>query len=205
MQHLTIGIDLDNTIICYDKTVYNTATSLGFIGKLHRKSKKMIRNTVRKLESGDEKWQEIQRSVYGEHMKDAGIYEGFRGFMRSSIKMGNRVYIVSHKTKYHTFASRSINQIQTALEFFKNNDLYTLVPRTNIFFEESRDKKIERIRRLKCDYFIDDLVEVLTDPSFPKKTARILFDPHKLSEKVDTLTIFHDWKRIHEYFVKKNR
>jgi hypothetical protein len=202
MQHFTIGIDLDNTIICYDKTVYNTAISLGFIGKLHRKSKKLVRDTVRKLELGEKKWQEIQRSVYGEHMNDAEIYEGVREFLHSVNNAGHKVYIVSHKTKFHTFAKRSINQIQTALEFFKNNDLYTLVPRSNIFFEVSRDKKIERIKRLKCDYFIDDLVEVLTDPSFPKKTERILFDPHKLSEKVDTLTIFHNWKRIHEYFVQ---
>ena len=43
------------------------------------------------------------------------------------------------------------------------------------FFAETRADKIERVAKLRCDVFIDDLWEVFADPNFPREVRRILF------------------------------
>jgi hypothetical protein len=44
-----------------------------------------------------------------------------------------------------------------------------------VFFESTRAEKLSRIAELGCDWFIDDLAEVFSDPAFPPGVRRILF------------------------------
>ena len=46
---------------------------------------------------------------------------------------------------------------------------------------ETLQKKISKVKELKCDYFIDDLEEILK--KLPKKIKKIHFDPYKKSKK----------------------
>ena len=54
-----------------------------------------------------------------------------------------------------------------------------------VFFEGTRDAKIERIRTLGCTHFIDDLEEVFLEASFPPDVEKFLFD---------------SWPPLHEHF-----
>jgi hypothetical protein len=63
----------------------------------------------------------------------------------------------------------------TAKKFF-SADGYAISPR-NVFFEGTRAEKLARIAALGCDWFIDDLAEVFSDPAFPQGVRRILFAP----------------------------
>ena len=47
---------------------------------------------------------------------------------------------------------------------FKN-----LIEPDHVFFELTKEEKIARVANIGCDYFIDDLPEILLMPGFPKK------------------------------------
>ena len=47
----------------------------------------------------------------------------------------------------------------------------------NIYFEETKESKIERINQLKFDYFIDDLMEILK--AIDNSSKKILYNPHQ--------------------------
>ena len=55
--------------------------------------------------------------------------------------------------------------------------------RDRIFFESTRDKKIERIKSLSCTHFIDDLAEVFLHQNFPDQVEKILYHIGKLGEE----------------------
>lgn len=46
-----------------------------------------------------------------------------------------------------------------------------------VFFEESRDNKIERIINLGITHFVDDLIEVFQEKKFPKSIKSFWFNP----------------------------
>jgi 5'(3')-deoxyribonucleotidase len=49
----------------------------------------------------------------------------------------------------------------------------------HVFFELTKQEKLERIVKVGCTHFIDDLPEFLAEPGFPAGVERILFDPNK--------------------------
>ena len=48
----------------------------------------------------------------------------------------------------------------------------------NVFFNLTKEDKIRRIQTIGCDYFIDDLPEILN--MINGKTKKILYDPKNL-------------------------
>jgi hypothetical protein len=62
----------------------------------------------------------------------------------------------------------------------------------------TRAAKIQRIRELRCDVFIDDLPELLLDPQFPAQTRRILFAPQGSGMKapLTNVIIAQSWAEI---------
>ena len=66
----------------------------------------------------------------------------------------------------------------------------------DVFFEKTRGEKIDRIKRLGCTHFIDDLVETFLEPSWPASVQRILYRPRTTDEQYPEVTIFADWKGI---------
>ena len=55
-----IGIDLDNTLVCYDRVIYRIAKERGLIDEKTRVSKAIIRDIIQQLPDGDQKWMKIQ-------------------------------------------------------------------------------------------------------------------------------------------------
>ena len=84
------------------------------------------------------------------------------------------------------------------MDFIDSNKIIrsdiTGIKKKNIFFFTTRKKKITQIKKLKLNFFIDDLPEVLCDKNFPTITKKILFSKSKNSNK-DIINI-NNWFKI---------
>ena len=67
-----------------------------------------------------------------------------------------------------------------------------------LYFEPTRDDKIERIARLGCTHFIDDLEEVLEHSRFPAGVRRILFLNGRSDIPAVSYEVCADWQEIEE-------
>ena len=76
---IKLGIDLDNTIICYDELIYDLAKKkfprINFIR--NSKSKKVIKNEIIKI-YGNEQWTKLQSIIYGKKILEAKVFNGFK-------------------------------------------------------------------------------------------------------------------------------
>ncbi|MGE6057287.1 hypothetical protein ACQJ2V_28060, partial [Klebsiella variicola subsp. variicola] len=92
-----IGIDFDNTIADYDAVFVEAARERGWVGADFEGPKKLLRDTVRKLEDGELKWQVLQGDVYGPRMQGAAPFAGVMAFLEAVRRRGCDVVVVSHK------------------------------------------------------------------------------------------------------------
>ena len=70
-----IGVDLDNTLVCYDELFHSVARQEGLIEPSAPKSKEQIRDAIRLLPQGESKWTRLQAIVYGAEMSGATAFE----------------------------------------------------------------------------------------------------------------------------------
>ena len=56
-KKISIGLDFDNTIAGYDHLFQQVASLKGWINETKSFSKQQVRDAVRLLESGEERWQ----------------------------------------------------------------------------------------------------------------------------------------------------
>ena len=49
----------------------------------------------------------------------------------------------------------------------------------NVFFSNTRKEKIQQISKLNLDAFVDDLVEVYSEPGFPGGIKKIILNSNK--------------------------
>ncbi|MDP6771064.1 MAG: hypothetical protein QF704_10245, partial [Anaerolineales bacterium] len=75
-----IGIDLDNTIICYDMAFQLAAKKFKLVDDVTSLSKESIRNKIKRRENGEKQWQQIQGYVYGKGIKKAHLFPGVYRF-----------------------------------------------------------------------------------------------------------------------------
>ena len=99
----------------------------------------------------------MQGEVYGKYMHKANFFPGFIKAL-NKLSKNYKFCIVSHRTKY-PYKGKKINLHNAAKKWIKNKNLCDLVSidKKNIFFLESKKEKIDKIKELKCDIFIDDL------------------------------------------------
>jgi len=71
VAELVIGVDFDNTLINYDEVFHSRAVDSGLVARDIEKEKSVIRDRVRNLEAGEEKWQKLQAEVYGPGITEA--------------------------------------------------------------------------------------------------------------------------------------
>lgn len=172
---MRIGIDFDNTIICYDQVFCTLAKEWRLIDPNFLGTKRELRDQIRLLH-GDTTWQRLQGKAYGEFIKIAQPFDGFMSFLQQCQNQTTaELFIVSHKTELGHFDEKNISLRDAARAWLQENTIFQYIPKNNVYFETTRDEKIARITQLQCTHFIDDLPEVLESPIFPKKTARFLF------------------------------
>jgi hypothetical protein len=179
----TVGIDFDNTIVSYDALMRRAAVDRALIAEAEGRTqtKKDVRDLIRQLPDGEIEWQKLQALVYGPMMRDAQPVEGAGAFIRRCRAKGIPVFIVSHKTEFASYDSTRTNLREAALEWMDLHRFFDAdglnLTRDHVFFESTRSGKVERIRRIGCSHFIDDLEEVFLEPSFPADVEKILYDP----------------------------
>ena len=185
-NHAVIGLDFDNTLINYDELFYNLAGEEGLVAKDVEKTKTGIRDSIRLLGDGETKWQRLQALAYGPRMSGAVLNCGVGEFLERCWSVKAKVHIVSHKTEFANLDETRTNLRHSAMDWMADHGMFDhsdqgLTP-GDVFFEQTRQEKLQRINSLGCTHFIDDLPEFLIDPDFPANVVRILFDPHRRSD-----------------------
>lgn len=172
---MRIGIDLDNTIINYERAFGMAAAALG-LSCVDGAGKTELRDRIRLLADGEAHWQRVQAHVYGPAIEEARPFEGVREFFTRARQYGVPLVIVSHKS---TFAAATPNgpNLRTAAHSWLQAHGLVGSHGPEVYFESTRREKCERIARTGCTLFIDDLPEVFTDPDFPGGVERWLFAP----------------------------
>lgn len=178
---MIIGLDFDNTLVCYDSVFREIAKEKGLdIAKDCPSPKKQLQSELRKQENGEVKWTEVQASAYGPKIHLAKPFPGLVETLANWKKQGHHFRIISHKTQYptlgplHDLREGARSWIQSYLSDFLNLS-------KELFFESTQQSKIARIESEGCDVFIDDLQEILSSKEFPKSCTGILFDPNAQS------------------------
>ena len=195
---MLIGVDLDNTIICYDKLFYSVALEYGWISASTPKTKERVKKHV--LESlGNETWTLLQVQVYGPRLNKAEPYPHVLDFFKACKKADIGTTIISHKTK--SSALGEPYDLRTAAKNWLINNGFvdakdTNLSDLNVCFYETREEKIDAISANGCNIFIDDLPEVFDDLSFDPIIQRILFDPNHYHKDTKPYTIAHTWTEL---------
>lgn len=177
---MRIGIDFDNTLIGYDAVFLAEARARGLVNGalLEGASKQQVRDCIRRLDDGERRWQQLQGFVYGAGIAGAAAIDGAEAFLQRCAAAGHHVFIVSHKTEFGHYDPARVNLRHAALDWMRTQGLLDPgrfgLSAQRVYFEATRPEKLDRIARLGCTHFVDDLEEVLADPAFPPGIARLL-------------------------------
>ena len=111
------------------------------------------------------------------------------------------VSIISHKTRY-PFIGPQYDLHQSARDWLEQRGFFDAgrigLARENVFFELTKEAKLERIRACGVSHFIDDLPELLSAPGFPNEVQRILFDPNGLYAGEGKFIRTKSWEQTHK-------
>ncbi|HUN53415.1 MAG TPA: hypothetical protein VMU42_19960 [Candidatus Sulfotelmatobacter sp.] len=202
---MLIGIDFDNTIAGYDRLFARLAVELGLLEAAPSGGKRAVRDAVRAQNSeGDIAWQRLQAVAYGRRMIEAEMIAGVAEFLAACRRQGVAVCIISHKTRHAAYDPDRVDLRLAAINWMQSKGFFDaagfgLAP-GQVFFEGSRQDKVQRIGELGCTYFIDDLEEVFAEPAFPNGVRAILFDPTGSgTPRRVNCTALSAWDEITEY------
>lgn len=175
---MLVGVDFDNSIVCYDSVIYKVALEKVLIPEDLANSKRQVRDYLRQ-QGLEDTWIELQGYVYGKRMLEATPFPGALEFFGWCKDQGIDICIISHRTR-HPFLGPQFDLHRAAKDWIEHNGFYKksgLSP-DQVFFELSMDEKLNRIKSEGCHMFIDDLPEFLARSAFPKNVRCILFDPN---------------------------
>lgn len=174
---MKIGIDLDNTIIDYQGVFSEIAIEKGYIKKQDAHTKEEVKQLMHS-KGMNEEFTELQGLVYGKEILRAKPMQGVIEAMKKSRSMKVDLVIISHKTRY-PYKGEKIDLHIAAKDWLTKNNLLreelTGITEDKLFFEATMEDKINRIKREKCDAFIDDLETVLE--KLPRYVSKIHFNP----------------------------
>jgi len=193
-----IGVDFDNTIVCYDRAFQRAARDRNLIPDHHvPPTKRTIRDHLRTAGREDE-WTELQGTVYGPGMADADPFPGARAFFARCLRDSVPVCIISHRTRYPYLGPR--HDLHKAARAWLRDRMFAADPAwidEHVFLEETKPAKLDRITAAGCTHFIDDLPEFLADPAFPANVTRILFSPGSPPSSVSAgITVATSWRNL---------
>ena len=194
---MRIGIDFDNTIVSYDSLFHMVAVEQGVIPADLPQTKLAVRDYLRRQRQEDI-WTEMQGYVYGARMDEAAAFPGVFDFLRWAGGRGIAISLISHKTR-HPFIGPKYDLHQAArlwVEHHLKDGPRPLVRAEDVHFELTKEEKLRRIEAVRCDYYIDDLPEILLAKEFPSETRRILFDPDAHHDDAASLVRVRSWNDI---------
>ena len=191
---MLLGLDFDNTIVSYDRLFHVVAVEQGLVPHDLAATKLAVRDHLRSLDQEDA-WTEMQGYVYGKRMAEAEAFEGVREFLRTARQTGVHLAIVSHKTQHPFIGPRY--DLHAAAQDWVDAELVDaegpLIDADSVYFELTKEEKFARIKALDCDFFVDDLPEILCSPAFPARTRAVLFDPARVHASDRAVMMVNSW------------
>lgn len=179
-MHPVIGIDFDNTIICYDEVFHRLAVEAGLVAADAPHRQKAVRDAARRSPEGDLAWQRLQGQAYGPRIKEARPAEGVRDFLTRCRSQGVEVHVISHKTTYASVDPSCTDLRTAARDWMAGHGFFTeatgLSPE-RFHCGATRQEKVDLIRAAHCTHFIDDLIETFLEVAFPAEVQAILYAP----------------------------
>lgn len=191
-----IGLDFDNTIVEYEQLFSELGREMGYIDNESIITKEQVKKHIHKHYS-KEIFTELQGIIYGKEMMKSKPANNVVSSLKELKARGYELKIISHKTMYPILGER-INLHESARKWLSMHNICSgnqdIIEEGNIFFEETIEKKVERIKNEQCMIFIDDLVKVLK--LVPHHIKRIHYMPEE-TKKIEwqggpTLTNFKD-------------
>lgn len=199
-----IGVDLDNTLVNYDDIIHKLAVSKCLVPLHAEKSKQVLRDQIRQLPGGEIEWQRLQGLAYGSKIDEARLVSGVRQFFELGKIHKAQLYIVSHRTEFAKFDATRTNLRTAALSWMKRNSFFGTdglgLSEEAVYFESTRQDKVERIKVLECTHFIDDLEETFCEESFPADVVKILYAPKEGQCTLPGVKVAGSWHEISSYF-----
>ena len=195
---MLVGLDFDNTIVCYDRLFHRLARERGLIPESVPATKGAVRDYLRSIGREDD-WTEMQGEGYGPRIKDAEPFPGVKEFLAACRAAGVRVAVISHKTKHPYLGPKydlheAAHTFLTAHGFYRTSD--TGLSPLSVWLELTKPAKLDRIGSLGCDLFVDDLPEFLAESTFPATTRKVLFDPAAANPDNPDYTRVTSWAEI---------
>ena len=176
---MRIGIDLDNTLICYDQAFVRVGKEEGLLPASFEGSKVAVKRTLLAERPDGLLWETLQGLVYGRRIDAAQLFEGVTKFLEISRERADSVTIISHKTERAHHDPYMTDLRVAALQWMEGNRFFQAdglgLQRHHVYFEGTRAEKVRRICALECDIFVDDLAEVLAHADMPQGCRKILF------------------------------
>ena len=197
---MRVGIDIDNTIICYDKAFASLAKKLGF-DVPSSASKQEVKAWFH--QNGlNEEFTILQGQIYGKFISMAHIFEGVPHFIADAIRKRHQLYLVSHKTKY-PIKGDQVDLHEAAINFLSEQNIVcnqkpNTVPLNNVYFAQTLESKVQKIADLNLDFFIDDLLVVLTHEKFPETSRPIWFSSETACNNNPQIQRCKSWVSIND-------
>jgi hypothetical protein len=198
-----IGVDFDNTLVDYSGLAYRLALERGLVEAAVPRSKRDIRDRIRRRPDGELEWQRLQADLYGHRIQEAPCSEGVADFARRCRQRGVRLVVVSHKSVAASQGASGVNLRDAARGWMAAHGAFDPdglgLAGGDVFFEATRADKLRRIGVLGCTHFIDDLEETFLEPSFPASVRRILYAPTGPLRAVPGVQVCATWQDIGEH------
>jgi hypothetical protein len=190
---MLIGLDFDNTIVCYDHAILRLADELLELPESIPRTKRCVRDYLRSADREDE-WTAFQGELYGPGMRYAESFPGCLETLKEIAMEGHTLCVVSHRSA-RPYAGPAYDLHDYAHQWVAQHLLEEgIIDADVIFFYETREQKVEKIAQLACKAFVDDLPEVFAEPGFPVTTQPILFDPKAQEDLSRHVWITHNWQ-----------
>jgi hypothetical protein len=193
---LRIGVDLDNTLVCYEPVFQRLASARALLPPGLVTTKEALRRHLCRTAT-EEVWTAIQGEAYGARMAAALPFPGAREFLHVCNRAGADIFVVSHRTRV-PIAGPSHDLHQAARQWLLCTGILEALGTDgeHVFLETTREAKLQRISELHLDYFVDDLSDILLDASFPKDTVGVHFDPGHTTDGHARLLHAGSWRQI---------
>ena len=183
---MRIGIDLDNTLICYDEAFLRVGKEEGLLPAAFEGNKAAVKRALLAKRPDGYLWESLQGLVYGRRIDAAMLFDGVTGFLEKCRDHTETIAIVSHKTELAHHDPHLTDLRKAALQWMEGKRFFETgglgLDRANVYFEATRDDKVRRIGALRCDVFVDDLAEVLAHTDMPPACRKILFGHDRQSK-----------------------
>jgi hypothetical protein len=199
---MKIGIDLDNTIILYDKAFQIAANLKNLVPKDCNLNKKAIRDLIRQKKNGEIEWQKLQGYVYSKGIKKAALFPGVFRFLWLCRERKFDVEVVSHKTEYGHFNHHNDSIRDAATNFLMIKGLIdNNLPLINkITYKSTKQEKIDYIKQSNFDWFIDDLEEIVCCKELEEQKTILFSDENHLTKNPKKLNA-KNWEEISEILI----